>query len=46
MNYGDYMEAFMLSGALCLSAAVAALFIGSGRNAPQPAAPATAARAA
>jgi hypothetical protein len=40
------MAAFMLSGALCLGAAVAALFIGSGHNAPQPAAPATAARAA
>jgi sugar phosphate permease len=46
VNYDDYMAAFMLSGALCLGAAVAALFIGSGHNAPQPAAPATAARAA
>ncbi|HWL31885.1 MAG TPA: MFS transporter [Xanthobacteraceae bacterium] len=38
VNYGGYMEAFMLSGALCFLAAIAVLFIGGGRKAPQPAA--------
>jgi hypothetical protein len=33
----------MLSGALCLGAAVAVLFIGRGRSAPERAAPAAAA---
>jgi sugar phosphate permease len=36
VNFGDYMIAFMLSGTLCLFAAVAALFIGSGRKGPEP----------
>lgn len=43
VEYGGYMEAFMLSGALCLGAAVAVLFIGRGRSAPERAAPAAAA---
>jgi sugar phosphate permease len=46
VEYGGYMEAFMLSGALCLGAAVAVLFIGRGRSAPERAAPAAAAAAA
>jgi len=33
-QYGSYTEAFMLSGALCLVAAVAALFIGAGQKKP------------
>jgi sugar phosphate permease len=37
VNYGGYMEAFMLSGALCVLAAIAVLFIGGGRKAPEPA---------
>jgi sugar phosphate permease len=37
VNFGGYMEAFMLSGLLCLIAAVAVLFIGGGRKAPTPA---------
>ena len=43
VEYGGYMEAFMLSGALCLGAAIAVLFIGRGRSAPERAAPAAAA---
>jgi sugar phosphate permease len=35
MNYGGYMEAFMISGALCFLAAIAVLFIGGGRKAPE-----------
>jgi sugar phosphate permease len=35
VEFGGYMEAFMLSGALCLVAAIAALFIGGGRKAPE-----------
>jgi sugar phosphate permease len=42
VEYGGYMEAFMLSGALCLGAAIAVLFIGRGRSAPERAAPAAA----
>jgi sugar phosphate permease len=42
VNFGSYMEAFMLSGLICLVAAVAALFIGRSPVAPQPAAPAAA----
>jgi sugar phosphate permease len=34
-SYGGYMEAFMLSGALCFLAALAALFIGGGRKTPK-----------
>ena len=45
VNYDDYMGAFMLSGTLCLVAAIAALFIGGGRKAPQAAPPAVAAAA-
>jgi hypothetical protein len=45
MAFDDYMAAFMLSGTLCLIAAVAALYIGGGRKAPDPAAPAVAAAA-
>ena len=45
VNFDDYMGAFMLSGTLCLLAAIAALFIGGGRKAPQAAAPAVAAAA-
>ena len=36
VSYGGYMEAFMLSGALCFLAAVAVLFIGGGRKAQEP----------
>jgi predicted MFS family arabinose efflux permease len=36
-GFGGYMQAFMLSGLLCLIAAVAVLFIGGGRQAPTPA---------
>jgi len=43
VEYGGYMEAFMLSGALCLGAAIAGLFIGRGRSAPERTAPAAAA---
>jgi predicted MFS family arabinose efflux permease len=43
--FDDYMLAFMLSGTLCLFAAVAALFINGKGKAPQPAAPAVAAAA-
>jgi sugar phosphate permease len=45
VEFGDYMQAFMLSGTLCLLAAIAALFIGRGRNAPEPSMPAAAAAA-
>jgi len=36
-SFGGYTQAFMLSGALCLVAAVAVLFIGGGRKAATPA---------
>ena len=42
-EFGGYMEAFMLSGMLCLVAAIAALFIGGGRKAPEPRRPVAAA---
>jgi predicted MFS family arabinose efflux permease len=44
VEFGGYMEAFMLSGMLCLLAAIAALFINGGRKAqePEPAVAATA----
>jgi sugar phosphate permease len=45
-SFGGYLEAFMISGLICLVAAVAALFIGGSRPAPQPAAPAAVAKAA
>jgi predicted MFS family arabinose efflux permease len=35
VEFGGYTEAFMLSGALCLGAAIAALFIGGGRKVPE-----------
>jgi len=41
-SYGGYMEAFMISGALCFLAAIMVLFIGGGRKAPATAAPALA----
>jgi sugar phosphate permease len=42
VNLGDYMFAFMLSGAMCFVAAIAALFIGGGRRAAEPVATAAA----
>jgi sugar phosphate permease len=45
-NYGGYFEAFTLSGLICLLAAIAALFIGRSRPAPDATAPAAAAKAA
>jgi predicted MFS family arabinose efflux permease len=45
-SFGGYTQAFMLSGTICLLAAIAALFIGGGRRAPEPAAPAAVAKAA
>jgi sugar phosphate permease len=45
-SFGGYTQAFMLSGSICLLAAIAALFIGGGRRAPEPAAPAAVAKAA
>jgi sugar phosphate permease len=44
--FGGYMQAFMISGLLCFVAAILVLFIGGGRTAPQPAAPAATAKAA
>jgi len=41
-SYGGYMEAFMISGALCFLAAIMVLFIGGGRKAPATAVPAVA----
>ena len=41
VNFDTYMHAFMISGLLCLVAAVMALFIGYNR--PQPVTPAMAA---
>ena len=45
-SFGGYLEAFIISGLICLAAAIAALFIGGSRIAPEPAAPAAAAKAA
>ena len=42
VSFGGYMEAFMLSGAMCFLAAIMVLFIGGGRRAPEPAAAAAA----
>jgi sugar phosphate permease len=42
VSFDDYMGAFMLSGTLCLLAAIAALFIGGGRKAQEPLVTATA----
>jgi sugar phosphate permease len=36
VNFDTYMHAFMISGLLCLIAAIMALFIGVGRLAPEP----------
>jgi sugar phosphate permease len=36
-SFGTYLEAFMISGALCFIAAILVLFIGGGQKAPQPA---------
>jgi predicted MFS family arabinose efflux permease len=46
MNFGGYTEAFMISGMICLLAAIAALFIGRSWVAPEPATPAAVAKAA
>jgi hypothetical protein len=32
MGFGTYLEAFILSGMLCIGAALAVLLIGSGRD--------------
>jgi sugar phosphate permease len=45
-TFGGYMQAFMISGALCFAAAIMVLFIAGGRWAPEPAEPAAVARAA
>ena len=45
VEFGGYMEAFMLSGTLCLLAAIAVLFIGGGRKPLERTAPAAAAAA-
>ena len=42
VSFGGYMEAFMLSGAMCFLAAIMVLFIGGARRAPESAAPAAA----
>jgi sugar phosphate permease len=39
VTLADYMAAFMLSGILCLAAAVAILFVGGGRKVPEQASP-------
>ncbi len=36
ITFGTYLEAFMLSGLLCIAAAVMVLFIGAGRRGHQP----------
>lgn len=41
--FGTYLEAFMLSGLLCIGAALMVLFINAGRRQPEPSAPALAA---
>lgn len=46
VNFGGYTEAFLLSGLICLIAAIAALFIGRSRPAPDPAASGALAKAA
>jgi sugar phosphate permease len=43
ISNGSYLEAFMISGLLCIGAALAVLFIGAGRKGREPlAAPAAA----
>jgi sugar phosphate permease len=39
IGFGTYLEAFMLSGLLCVGAALMVLFIGTGRQESEPAAP-------
>ena len=39
LGFGTYLEAFMLSGLLCIVAALMVLFIGAGRHHREPAAP-------
>jgi sugar phosphate permease len=36
ISYGSYLEAFMISGLLCIGAALAVLFIGAGRKGRDP----------
>jgi sugar phosphate permease len=36
ISYGSYLQAFMLSGLLCVIAAVMVLFIGAGRQRQEP----------
>jgi predicted MFS family arabinose efflux permease len=36
ISYGSYLEAFMISGLLCIGAALAVLFIGAGRQGREP----------
>jgi sugar phosphate permease len=36
ISYGSYMQAFMLSGLLCVAAAIMVLFIGAGRQQSEP----------
>jgi sugar phosphate permease len=36
ITYGSYLEAFMVSGLLCIGAALAVLFIGTGRRGHEP----------
>ena len=43
ITFGTYLEAFMLSGLLCIGAALMVLFIGAGRRRAEPSAPALAA---
>ena len=38
ISFGTYLEAFMVSGLLCIAAALAVLFIGAGRRRREPAA--------
>jgi sugar phosphate permease len=44
ISYGSYLQAFMLSGILCIIAAVMVLFIGAGRTRREPEAVAAAAQ--
>lgn len=46
VTFGGYVEAFILSGLICLIAAIAALFIGRSRPEPEPAIPGALAKAA
>jgi sugar phosphate permease len=44
IGYGSYLQAFMLSGLLCVVAAIMVLFIGAGRQRNEPRAVAAPAR--